>query len=197
MNYCEENMYLFFDTETTGLPKDWKAPLSKLDNWPRMVQLAYMLYDKEGNKLQEADLIIKPEGYTIPKEAADVHGITTDIANQKGIPLELALASFYEAAQTAEVLVAHNMAFDEMIVGAELLRKNKHNIIPRKKRICTMQSGVNLCRIPSKYGFKWPKLTELHYKLFDTDFEDAHNAYVDISITAKCFWKMKALGIID
>lgn len=190
-------MYLFFDTETTGLPKDWKAPLSKLDNWPRMVQLAYMLYDKEGNKLQEADLIIKPEGYTIPKEAADVHGITTDIANQKGIPLELALASFYEAAQTAEVLVAHNMAFDEMIVGAELLRKNKHNIIPIKKRICTMQSTVNFCKIPSKYGFKWPKLTELHYKLFETDFEDAHNAYVDISITAKCFWKMKAMGIID
>lgn len=89
------------------------------------------------------------------------------------------------------------MAFDEMIVGAELLRKNKHNIIPIKKRICTMQSTVNFCKIPSKYGFKWPKLTELHYKLFDTDFVDAHNAYVDISITAKCFWKMKAMGIID
>lgn len=189
-------MYLFFDTETTGLPRDWKAPVTDLNNWPRMVQLAYLLFDKDGNKLLESDFIIKPEGYTIPKEAAAVHGITTEIALEKGKPLGQSLELFYEAVQAADTLVAHNMAFDEMIVGAELLREKKHNVIPMKTRICTMQSTVNFCKIPSKYGFKWPKLTELHYKLFETDFEDAHDAFVDITITAKCFWKLKALGVI-
>jgi len=32
-----KKMYLFFDTETTGLPRNWKAPVTDLDNWPRMV----------------------------------------------------------------------------------------------------------------------------------------------------------------
>ena len=50
-------MYLFFDTETTGLPKNYKAPASDLNNWPRLVQLAYHLYDNDGNKISEGDHI--------------------------------------------------------------------------------------------------------------------------------------------
>lgn len=189
-------MYLFFDTETTGLPRNWKAPVSDLNNWPRMVQLAWLYYDKTGKKISGNDYIIKPEGYTIPMETSRIHGITTARAMEEGINLSVVLQEFHELANEAEVLVAHNMSFDEKILGAEFLRKRMQNIIDAKKRVCTMQSSTNFCAIPGPYGYKWPKLSELHHKLFNTGFEEAHNAANDIYATAKCFWELKRLGKI-
>ena len=81
-------MYLFFDTETTGLPKRWNAPVTDLENWPRLVQLAWIMYDDRGNMLESRDVIVKPEGFTIPPEASRVHGITTLVAREKGEPLQ-------------------------------------------------------------------------------------------------------------
>ena len=87
-------MYLFFDTETTGLPRNWKAPVSDLNNWPRLVQLAFLLYDDEGNKISEGDYIVKPDGYTIPKDASRIHGITTERANSEGQAIAEVLQQF-------------------------------------------------------------------------------------------------------
>ena len=86
------------------------------------------------------------------------------------------------------------MSFDEKIVGAEFLRAGMRNPLPAKRKICTMESTTSFCAIPGPYGYKWPKLSELHYKLFRTGFEEAHNAAVDINATAKCFWELKRLG---
>lgn len=189
-------MYLFFDTETTGLPRNYKAPVSDLANWPRMVQLAFLLYDGAGNKLAGADYIIKPEGFTIPAEAAAIHSISTQRAIAEGVPLYEVLLKFEALINKADVLVAHNMSFDEKIAGAEFLRKGMGNPIDLKKKLCTMQKSTAFCNIPGPYGPKWPKLAELHHKLFRTGFEEAHNAAADISATVRCFWEMRRLGII-
>lgn len=189
-------MYLFFDTETTGLPLNRKAPVSDLNNWPRMVQLAWLLYDGNGNKISGKDYIIKPEGYIIPAEASKIHGITTERANAEGLNLQTVLWDFVSQVNKAEFLVAHNMKFDEKIVGAEFLRSKMPNSIASKKRICTMEKATNFCAIIGNYGYKWPTLTELHYKLFRTGFEESHNAAADIIATAKCFWELKRQGII-
>ncbi|MCF7886692.1 MAG: 3'-5' exonuclease [Candidatus Marinimicrobia bacterium] len=189
-------MYLFFDTETTGFPKNWKAPVTDLDNWPRMVQIAWVLGDKKGNRIEQQDYIIKPEGFKIPKDATKVHGITTDKANRKGADLETVLREFNALVTKTDYLVAHNISFDLKIIGAELLRKDFNNSLPRKKKICTMKSATNYCKLPGKYGYKWPNLTELHTKLFDKKFKEAHDASVDIDATEKCFWEMKKIGVI-
>jgi DNA polymerase III epsilon subunit-like protein len=189
-------MYLFFDTETTGLPRNWKAPVTDLNNWPRMVQLAYLFYDQNGKLISRANHIIKPEGFTIPTDAARVHGITTERAIREGNDLHNVLLEFQSLIEKSGILIAHNMSFDEKILGAEFLRNKMPDTIALKKKICTMQSTTNFCRIPGPYGFKWPKLSELHYKLFQTGFEEAHNAEADINATAKCFWELRRLGII-
>ena len=88
------------------------------------------------------------------------------------------------------------MSFDEMIVGAEFLRSKMSNPIASKKKICTMQRTTDFCKISGSRGYKWPKLSELHYKLFGTGFEDAHNAAKDIEITAKCFWELRKRQLI-
>ena len=189
-------MYLFFDTETTGLPINWKAPVQNVNNWPRMVQIAWLLYDANRNRIDEKDFVIKPEGFSIPDDATRVHWISTEYAMDKGKDLDFVLKLFAEQIETAGMLVAHNMNFDEKIVGAEFFRKNIPNKLLQTNRICTMKESTDYCQIPGHYGYKWPKLSELHIELFGEDFEEAHNATVDINATAKCFWKMKELEII-
>ena len=189
-------MYLFFDTETTGLPKNWKAPVTNLNNWPRLVQLAYLYYDNNGNKISGGDFIVKPEGFTIPAEASRVHGISTERALREGESITSVLQHFNSLIEQASYLVAHNISFDEKIVGSEFLRNGMQNSIPSKNKICTMERTTRFCAINGPYGYKWPKLSELHYKLFGTGFEEAHDASVDVTVTAKCFWELKRLGEI-
>lgn len=190
--------YLFFDTETTGLPRNWNAPVTDLDNWPRLVQLAWEFY-KDGEKVSVGDYIIIPEGFWIPPDTAAIHGITTDRAQKEGVLLQTVLTEFKELLQQTDFLVAHNISFDEKIMGAEFLRKNMPDYVASKKTICTKEIATEFCAIPNTNGrtsYKWPKLSELHMKLFGTDFKDSHNAMADARATAKCFWEMKNLGII-
>ncbi|MCK5221608.1 MAG: 3'-5' exonuclease [Candidatus Aminicenantes bacterium] len=189
-------MYLFFDTETTGLPKNWKAPVSDVNNWPRLVQIAWLIYNESGEKIDSKNFIIKPVGFVIPGESSGIHGITTERALAEGDDLIYVLALFSDYINRSSMLVAHNMQFDEKIVGAEFIRKNIKNKLFSKERICTMLGSRDFCAIPGSYGLKWPTLSELHIKLFGEDFENAHDAYSDITATANCFWKLKELQIL-
>ncbi|PSR04037.1 MAG: 3'-5' exonuclease [Bacteroidetes bacterium SW_10_40_5] len=165
-------MYLFFDTETTGLPRSWKAPLEDLANWPRLVQIAWLLFDTDGHEISREKAIIY------------------------GLPLVKILEAFQEQLQMASHAVAHNISFDEKIVGAEFMRKEINNPLPFRNRICTMKSTTNYCKIKNRRGNKWPKLGELHQKLFEENFEDAHDAMADIHATAKCFWELRRRAVL-
>ena len=190
-------MYLFFDTETTGIPQDYKAPVSNLSNWPRLVQIAWLLIDDHQNEISSAEFIVRPEGFIIPSDAARIHGITTEIAIRDGVSLESVLDEVTENILEASVLVAHNIQFDEKILGAELLRSGRVNVIESKPRRCTMQSSTNYCQLPGRYGYKWPTLQELHMRLFNESFLGAHQAIVDVRACAKSYFELKRLGIMD
>ncbi len=189
-------MYLFFDTETTGLPKNYKTPVSDLNNWPRMVQIAWLMYNKDGNLMAQENHVIKPVGFTIPVAASTLHGVTTKKAQESGADLASVLTNFADHIAGSQYLIAHNIGFDKNIVGAEFLRNRMKNAILGKTLLCTMESGKNHCAIRTSYGLKSPRLTELHYKLFGRSFDGAHNALTDITMTAKCFWEMRKKGLI-
>lgn len=184
-------MYLFFDTETSGLPRNWKAPVTDLSNWPRLVQLAYLVYDDSGRKLHEHSVIIQPDGWTIDREAAAVHGISLERARREGVPLRDVMQDLAEQLMHSETLVAHNMAFDSKIVGAEFLRTFGTNPLNGKRKLCTMETSTDILKLPGYYGYKWPKLDELHRYLFGEGFEGAHDALADIRATSRCFWEMR------
>lgn len=189
-------MFLFFDTETTGLPKDRTAPVTDLDNWPRLVQLAYLLHDAEGNLLSEGNYIVRPEGFTIPAAAASIHGITQERALNEGLPLQAVLDALYDVMKQADYIVAHNIWYDENIIGAEFLRCGMPNYLDHWQKICTMEGSKDYCAIKGEYGYKRPRLSFLHQKLFGCDFAEAHNAVFDIEATARCFWELRKLGVI-
>ena len=89
-------MYLIFDTETTGLPQNYNAPLTDFENWPRLVQIAWQLHDMRGNLIRNRNLIIKPDGFTIPYNSVQIHGITTERALEEGLDIKEVLAMFEE-----------------------------------------------------------------------------------------------------
>lgn len=189
-------MYLFFDTETTGLPKRWNAPMTDADNWPRLVQLAWISCDEKGNRLKSRSAIVRPQGFVIPPEVSRVHGITTRMALEEGVEISEVLSEFAEQIDEAQALIGHNVSFDECIVGAEFERLRMMTSLFLKPKYCTMKASVNYCKLPGKNGFKSPRLSELHQVLFGQEFENAHNAMADVDATVKCFWKLKELKVM-
>jgi DNA polymerase III epsilon subunit-like protein len=155
-----------------------------------------LVYNETGFLLESTEYIIKPRDFKIPRDAAAIHGITNEIANEHGRALNLVLNELRPLIEQASTLVAHNMAFDEKIVGAEFLRIGIPNPIEGKNKICTMLQTKNYVGIPGYYGMKWPTLDELHQCLFGVSYAEAHNAASDIKATAKCFWEAKRRGII-
>ncbi|WP_210487285.1 3'-5' exonuclease [Rufibacter aurantiacus] len=190
-------MILFFDTETAGLPKNWKAPVSDTANWPRMVQLAWLVFTPQGQQVSGGNYLIRPNGFTIPAEASKIHRITTERALTEGTALQEVLTQFAVELSTCTHVVAHNINFDKNIVGAEFVRAGINHPLFQRQHICTMQTTTDYCAIKNKWGYKWPTLSELHYKLFSEYFEEAHDGFVDVSATAKCFWELQRKGFFN
>ena len=161
-------MFLIYDTETTGLPIRNNAPIEDLDNWPRIVQIAWQLHDKSGVLLKSDNLIIKPDGFEIPYSAEKIHGISTSKAAEAGIPLAEAMSKFADAINEASYVIGHNVKFDINITAAEFLRAEVANELMDRPHVCTMELTREFCQLPGGRGnkFKSPKLEELYQILF-------------------------------
>jgi DNA polymerase III epsilon subunit-like protein len=205
---------LVFDTEATGLPKTKIINPDALHLWPHIVQFSYLIYDTELNDvLVVGDNIVKVgAGINIPAESTAIHGITNQMSQTEGVSLSQALQGFFRDLQTADRLVGHNISFDVNLVIVELLRmiynpasnsgadvsankNNLHQIANFKNTYCTLQESINLCAIKAvtklgKEYNKFPKLIELHQKLFRTIPNNLHNSLTDILVTLRCYVMM-------
>ena len=186
-------MYLIFDTETTGLPKRWDAPVSDTDNWPRCIQIAWQLHDSQGKLIEHFDALITPNGFNIPYEAEQIHGISTRLAQESGLDLEEVLDKFKKTLEKTQFLVGQNVGFDLNIMGAEFYRLYGEDPLAAFPVLdtCTEETAL-MCQIPGGRGgkFKLPTLTELHDHLFGEPFQEAHNATADVEATARCFLEL-------
>ena len=186
-------MYLIFDTETTGLPKRWDAPLSDSENWPRCIQIAWQIHDAKGEIVEHKDYLIQPDGFTIPFDSEQVHGISTALAQAQGVALAEVLDEFHTALNQVDFVVGHNVSFDRNIMGAEFLRSKRSDVLEGKAVIdtCTEETAT-LCQLPGGRGgkFKLPTLSELYHFLFQESFEEAHNATADVEATSRAFLEL-------
>lgn len=189
--------YLVVDCETTGLPKNRNASVSNLDNWPRMVQLAWMVFNKAGQYIKKENFYIDP-GIPIPYEATKVNGITNQFIRENGVHPVKALRLLREHLKLVKIVVCHNVEFDVNIIESEFIRYGFDRQIIHMDTICTMISSVNFLKLPG-YGhkYKYPKLSELYGFLFfnnyDISIEGMHNSEIDVEITSKCFFDLKKL----
>ena len=184
---------LFFDCETTGLPSRRNASPRDVSVWPRLVQLAWGFFDPLGNTEGVHCHIVRPKGFRIPAEATEIHGISHARAVRTGKDLDEVLDEFLDAVDHPEIsLVAHHLAFDIGVVGAELVRLNKRLRLLDLPGLCTMKTTTEVCCLPrwGSAGFKWPTLGELHAHLFGRPYDRAHDAASDLEACARCFFKL-------
>ena len=203
---------LLFDTETTGLPQTKIINQEMTGKWPHIVQFSFIIFDTELDQICETkDFIIKLD-IEIPEESTKIHGITNEISRNKGINIENVLNVFFYYLREVDLLVCHNVSFDINMIHIELLRiiNNKkypqahikaykldlHLLTNYKNIFCTLQESIDLCNIKAldKFGreyAKFPKLSELHYKLFNTIPNNLHNSFIDILVTLRCFMELK------
>ncbi len=190
-------MYIIFDTETTGLPRDFKAPVTDTSNWPRVVQIAWQLHDEKGELIEHKDFLVRPDGFDIPYDAESVHGISTELAAKYGEPLEDVLNQFNNALAKAKFVVGHNVGFDINVAGCEFVRLNAETTMLEIPVLdtCT-EVTANMCQLPGGRGgrFKLPTLSELHNHLFNVKFDEAHNATADVEATTRCFLELIRIG---
>jgi DNA polymerase-3 subunit epsilon len=183
----DQPMYLFFDT--TGIPAGADSV--------HMVQIAWLLVDDNEETRADGCFIIKPEGFVIPNEVAKIHGITQGRANTEGRPLDNVMCLFTAMCYFPIRIVGHNINFDLKIVRKEYERLGWPDSTFGHETLCTMAAGTDLCAIERRGGgYKFPKLNELYRKLFNEDFENAHDARADIAATARCFWELRRMGRI-
>src|SRR5258706_14010402 len=193
-------MYLIFDTETTGIPHNKTAPITDLENWPRLVQLAWQLHDSRGKLLSQHCYIIRPEGFDIPFKAEQVHGISTKRALEEGHEINKVLDLFENDLAKTKVLVGHNIEFDINIIGAELIRSSlPTEVFLSLQKLDTGIASTEFCQLQGGVGgkLKMPRLTELHEKLFGKRFEDAHDASYDVAATARSFFGLVSRKIVS
>jgi DNA polymerase III subunit epsilon len=193
-------LYLFFDLETNGLAKSLDAPFEKIDNWARAVQIAWSIYDEDGNKIKSVSFIVFPKDFVITEESSKVHGITLNKAENEGVLIDKILSRFNDDLTEISLIIAHNIDFDLPTINAEFLRNCITTDLLKKPRYCTMKSQeiVSFCKLPNLLGsgYKWPSLSELHKLVFDITFDDVHNALADVEACARCFFELKKRGII-
>jgi DNA polymerase-3 subunit alpha len=193
-------MYLIFDTETTGIPHNKTAPISDVDNWPRVVQLAWQLHDNTGKLISQQNFLIRPEGFDIPYKAEQVHGISTKRALAEGHAMTNVLELFVSDLTKTSLLIGHNIEFDISILGAEFIRRqiDIENLLKLQK-VDTGIVSTEFCQMTGGLGgrLKMPRLVELHEKLFGKDFGDAHDASYDVAATARCFFGLVKKQVVQ
>lgn len=191
-------MYLIFDTETTGIIENWKAPVSEFELFPRVVQLAWQLHDEMGELIEVKNFIIKPDGFTIPFNAEKIHGISTERAQKVGASIEFVFDEFQSALAKSQFAIGHNVEFDMKVMGAEYARATRDDGLMSKRTLDTMQLSTAFCQLPGGRGksFKYPTLSELNDKLFHEKVDNAHNASADVEATSRCFLELVRIGVI-
>lgn len=184
-------MILFFDTETTGL-WNYKAPVGH-ESQPRLVQLAALMADDEGNERMRIDLVIYRDE-EIPVPAVKAHGITKEFATAYGVNEAAAVNIFEDMVEVCDLIIAHNLDYDERVIKNSLFHlKLKHDDpFKGKQKFCTMQASNPICRIPKRGGgIKFPSLMEAHQYFVGEPFENAHQAIHDVLACKRVFHKLE------
>lgn len=198
---------LVYDCETTGLPL-FKEPSNHPDQ-PHIVQLAAFLVDLESRKtIASMDVIVRPDGWTIPNDMTAIHGITTKHAQDYGVPEAQAVDMLLALHSNATMRIAHNEPFDARIARIGIKRfidpRDPGLVIPvsddwkASNAECTAQLSRHICQLPPtakmKGGFKTPTLMEAYQHFFGQDFPCQHTARADATACMRVYFAIQDLN---
>ena len=190
-------MYLIFDSSANGSPRNYKAPLDDLFNWPRLVHLSWITLGADMKPLSDHDFLIKPEGFVVPQDALEKHHIEEIDLTEKGHNIKEVLTLFSDALKANKYVFAHNLNYNESIVGSEFYRHSMASPLIAAEKYCLMHEGTYYCKIPGKKGYKWPSLQEMHSKVFNKGYTPSNHARADVIAATRCFIALYKAGAFD
>lgn len=154
--------------------------------------------DDAYGEVASLNVLIRPDGWTIPENLAELHGTTTEKAEECGIPALTAFAAFSQIARRADQIVAHNINFDRQMLALEMGRLERPDVVASKPQFCTMNATTGICKIRKAHGFgyKWPKLIEAYRHFFGEDFDGAHDALVDVRACHRVHAHLLSEGLV-
>jgi DNA polymerase-3 subunit epsilon len=189
---------LIFDTETTGMVK-WKEP-PEHPGQPDLVQLAMLLVERDdwSIKTRTSVLVQLADGVRIDPEAEATHGISRADCERYGVAPVVAVSLFNQLCMQADVIVAHNISFDQAIMRTALYRLgDKPDRMEGKSLVCTKEATTDVLKLPGNYGgYKWPTLAEAYRHFTGEDLVGAHDALVDTEACVRIFRGLVEQGVI-
>ncbi len=181
-----------FDTETTGIP-DWKNP-SEAGHQPHIVEIAAILHNAQGAVIDSFKAIVRPNGWVIPDELVQLHGISQEMAMDVGIPEAEALEGFLALHARAGIRVAHNATFDDRIIRIALMRyqdeERANTFRDGTEKFCTCSKA----RGPVGLG-KLPTLAEAYKHFTGEDLVEAHRAMADAQACARIYFALQGVAM--
>jgi DNA polymerase III epsilon subunit-like protein len=191
-------MYIVFDTSANGPAPKRSASYDDTFQWPRLLHLSWIVLDENFKPIEDFNCYIKPEGFDITSVVEKKNSLERE-KHLEGDKLKEVLQTFTESLEQAKYVFAHNLHFNEGVLGAEFTRKGVKNNLTAADKFCLMQEGTYYCKLPSKRGggYKWPSLNELHACLFNQKYSPANNARADVIAASRCFIKMMKIGALE
>jgi DNA polymerase-3 subunit epsilon len=185
---------LFVDTETSGIPRDWSQPYSSRDNWPHIVQLAWVVCTPDGQEVKAENHYIQPNDYDMSPESGKIHGLTPEFLRANGRSRHAVMQRLHrDLLHYQPLVVAHFMQLDYHMMGVGFYRAGLKNPLPDLPTFCTMLATGPFMRYPAQ-GFL--RLGELYQRLFHEPLTREHDALVDARAAARCFFEMRRQGTI-
>ena len=191
-------MYLILDVSANGDPKNWKRPADDVFNWPRLTQLSWLVYNEERELVAQANDLIKPQGWKVPKKMETKYHLTTEKLEAEGIPVREALEKLVPQIDAAKYIIAHNVTFCEGVLTSEMTRLSMPHRLEVADKYALMQEAAWYTKLPARGGrYKWPSLQDIHVKMFQARYANAGEAYADVATTAIVFFGLLDLEAIE
>ncbi len=196
MSGLRDRYVLILDTEATELPKHWSSPVSRNQDWPSAIQVAWVLYDPAGNELKHYSEYISDYTPPISEAAIKIHGLTESFLRKEGIPRKLVLDELNRViSQYDPVLVGHFIELDLKVLKADYCREELGERLYQQPVFCTMLASAPYA-LPLA-GKKYLRLGEFHNKLFGEEVTGLHNALTDAYATARIFFQLTEEGKVE
>ncbi len=189
---------LIFDTETTGMVQFRRAPGARQPTRSDPARDAARRVRRLAAHGPHLLLVQLAEGVTIEPGAKEAHGISEEDCARYGVAPIVACSLFNQACLQADIIVAHNLSFDESIMKTALFRiGNKPHRLDGRQHVCTKEATTDVLKLPGKYGYKWPTLAEAYRHYTGLEIEGAHDALVDTEACLQVFRGLVQQGVVD
>ncbi|MFT6809729.1 MAG: DNA polymerase-3 subunit epsilon [Saprospiraceae bacterium] len=190
-------MYLVLDASANGRPRSYKASLDDTSAWPNLMHLSWILLDKDLKPIEDYNILIKAESYTPTEAALKSHHIDPEKIRESPDTLKDTLEKFSESVMKSDYIFAHNLQYNEGVIGSEYYRVSMSSPLISAEKFCLMHEATYFCKLPGKRGYKWPSLQEMHSLMFKQGFSPSGHARADVIAASRCFIYLMKSGALE